>query len=203
MKKLKKPLVKKKVPPKKNSGKKRSPHKSAKEDFKDLIPAGTLIPVKNQPHKYSLAALGGSPRMYATDKEMEPEIDGYFEYIKGEYEERKVVTTVKGKRVEYVERICIREPEPATITGLALYLGFSNKESIRDYEKKGAEFMALLKRARARVEYNYEKRLHGDKPVGAIFALKNMGWKDRTVITDDDDNPILGFNYLTPQQPKQ
>lgn len=68
-----------------------------------------------------------------------------------------------------------------TITGLALYLGFESRQSFYDYEKNG-EFSYTIKRARLRIENEYEKALHGNSPTGAIFALKNFGWKDKQEI---------------------
>lgn len=68
--------------------------------------------------------------------------------------------------------------EPLTITGLALYLGFSDRQSLYDYEEK-PEFTCITKKCRLRVENQYEKNLHGTTPTGSIFALKNMGWKDK------------------------
>src|SRR5690349_15595622 len=68
--------------------------------------------------------------------------------------------------------------EPATITGLALYLGFESRQSFYDYEER-EEFSYAIKRARTRIEYEYEKKLSGNNCTGPIFALKNMGWKDK------------------------
>ena len=31
-----------------------------------------------------------------------------------------------------------------------------------------------------KIENGYEKRLFENNPTGSIFALKNMGWKDKT-----------------------
>lgn len=78
-----------------------------------------------------------------------------------------------------------------TITGLALFLGFESRQSIYDYEKDG-EFSYIIKNARLRVEEGYEERLHGQMPTGAIFALKNMGWKDKTEteLSGKDGGPI-------------
>lgn len=77
----------------------------------------------------------------------------------------------------------------ATITGLALYLGFYDRQSLYDYEKK-PEFSCMIKEARLRVENSYEIALYGKNPTGPIFALKNMGWRDKveTGITDKDGN---------------
>lgn len=68
---------------------------------------------------------------------------------------------------------------PPTITGLALYLGFDSRQSFYDYEEREA-FSYTVKRARTFIENEYEKKLHGNSCTGAIFALKNMGWKDKT-----------------------
>ena len=66
-----------------------------------------------------------------------------------------------------------------TICGLALYLGFSSRKAFYDYEQK-PEFSDTIKKARLRIENEYEKQLYNDKCTGAIFALKNLGWKDKT-----------------------
>lgn len=66
-----------------------------------------------------------------------------------------------------------------TITGLALFLGFESRQSFYDYEQKH-DFAYIIKNARLRVEHAYECRLNtSPSPTGAIFALKNMGWKDK------------------------
>lgn len=65
-----------------------------------------------------------------------------------------------------------------TITGLALHLGFSSRKAFYDYENK-PEFSDTIKKARLRIEKEYEKQLYNDKCTGAIFALKNLGWKDK------------------------
>lgn len=73
---------------------------------------------------------------------------------------------------------CGKASIPVTISGLALYLGFESRQSFYDYEKK-PDFSYTIKRARLKIEDNYEKRLDSKNPTGAIFALKNMGWKDK------------------------
>jgi hypothetical protein len=98
---------------------------------------------------------GGRPRHYETPEELQTAVDGYFTHIS----EKK---------------------EPATVTGLALHIGFESRQSIYDYEEDG-QFSYIIKNARLRVECEYEKRLStAQSPTGAIFALKNMGWKDKT-----------------------
>ncbi len=97
-----------------------------------------------------IVPMAGRPAMYETPDEMQDAIDKYF-----------------------------IENEIITITGLALWLGFEDRQSLYDYEKK-PEFTCIIKRARLRVENSYEMRLiTSQSPTGAIFALKNMGWKDK------------------------
>jgi len=65
-----------------------------------------------------------------------------------------------------------------TMCGLALYLGFVDRRSLYDNEQK-PEFSYIIKKARLRIENEYEKQLHNSNCTGAIFALKNLGWKDK------------------------
>jgi hypothetical protein len=82
---------------------------------------------------------------------------------------------------ELMERVndyfqqCIENKEKATITGLALYLGFMTRKSLDDYALKGNEYLYIIKRAKLAVENSYE--LNGQTI--DIFALKNMGWEDK------------------------
>lgn len=65
-----------------------------------------------------------------------------------------------------------------TISGLALYLGFCDRQSLYDYQEK-EEFSGIVKKCRLMVEMAYEQKLNTKNVTGAIFALKNMGWRDR------------------------
>ena len=93
----------------------------------------------------------GRPRKYNTAEELEAACKEYFD-------NNKVLT----------------------ITGLALALGFCDRQSLYDYEENEV-FSCIVKAARLRVENGYEQRLLSEQgsPTGAIFALKNMGWKDK------------------------
>jgi hypothetical protein len=73
----------------------------------------------------------------------------------------------------------IAEGEKPTITGLTLALGFCDKSSLYDYAKKD-DFSHSIKTAMLIVENGYEKALRDNNATGSIFALKNMGWKDKT-----------------------
>jgi hypothetical protein len=78
-----------------------------------------------------------------------------------------------------------------TITGLALELGFCSRQSFYDYEEK-PEFTYTIKKARLHIERAYEKKLSGKEVGGAIFALKNLGWKDKTELehSGNDSQPV-------------
>lgn len=85
---------------------------------------------------------------------------------------------------------CEADEKPYTITGLALALGFESRQSFYDYEKN-PEFSYIVRKARLKVEQGYELRLFSGQPTGAIFALKNMGWKDKQEISSEDGSGLL------------
>ena len=67
------------------------------------------------------------------------------------------------------------EEDRLTITGLALVIG--SKQLLNDYEGR-EDYQHIIRRAKLRIENKYELALSGKTPTGAIFALKNMGWRD-------------------------
>lgn len=95
----------------------------------------------------------GRPRLYKTPEEFEAKVLEYQQY-------------------------CKDEKEPVTWTGLALYLGFSSRQSIDEYAKYEG-FSDVVKRAKLFVEWHYEMRVNGNNATGPIFVLKNMGWSDK------------------------
>lgn len=111
----------------------------------------------------------GRPPFYESVEQLEKAIDDYF----NEGVETKKVIIGKGETAR-IEEI----PVP-TISGLVYYLGFESRQSFYDYEEK-PEFTYTVKRARLWIEKEYEAQLNIGNTVGAIFALKNMGWKDKT-----------------------
>ena len=68
--------------------------------------------------------------------------------------------------------------EKVTVTGLAYHLGFESRQSIYDYKER-LEFSYIIKRATLWIESMYEEKLSGNNVAGSVFALKNMGWKDK------------------------
>lgn len=131
---------------------------------------------------------GGRPKLFESVEELKSKIKEYFDFKT--CPDKRMVTLKsfeEGEKGEYVDYV-----PHFTKTGLALHLGFESRQSLYDYaklsEKEDAtdldkEFSYIIKRATLRVENNYERML-AEKGVqtGAIFALKNMGWKDRTEV---------------------
>lgn len=76
--------------------------------------------------------------------------------------------------------LCKRTKQPPTITGLALFLGYTSRQSLIDAANSRDGLLSdAIKIQKSRVEEVYERNLHGAKAVGSIFALKNFGWKDK------------------------
>lgn len=124
-------------------------------------------------NKYAIGNKGGRPPVFKNPKQLAKKVDLYFEYIEGESH----TEIQKVGRKSIIVTVWDRYPEPATITGLVLYLGFNSRSSL-DYFNKQQVFLDIITRARVRVEHEYEKRLALSASQGAMFALKNMGWKD-------------------------
>lgn len=133
-------------------------------------------------NKYAVGNNGGRPPMYSNVEEFDNEVNDYFDiWIKGEKGEEEFNVEIDGNNKTLKREVWIRDPEPPTITGLALYLGFANRKALFDYGLKD-EFSNSVKRAKARVENSYEKNLYNNGSAGSIFALKNFGWKDERSI---------------------
>ena len=81
---------------------------------------------------------------------------------------------------EYVGE-CIGDEKPITLLGMILHLGLNSRQSLDEYMSYDG-FSDSVKRAKAIVEHEYEIRLIEGGGAGAIFALKNFGWKDKQEI---------------------
>jgi len=109
----------------------------------------------------------GRPALFKTVEKLQNKIKEYF-------------LDCPDKRTYVYEGKTFNIPCP-TITGLAYYLGFESRQSFYDYEEK-PKFTYTIKRARLFIEKEYEMLLQGSNVTGPIFALKNFGWKDKSVI---------------------
>ncbi|MET3980913.1 hypothetical protein ABIB62_004050 [Mucilaginibacter sp. UYP25] len=106
-------------------------------------------------------------------------INRYFESIKGKFHmELLPEAASKDKTKLAYQKIWDVEPEPPTLSGLALFLGFNSRNEFEAYEHTG-EFANHVKRARLRIEAEYEKKLHYQSATGAIFMLKSLGWAEK------------------------
>jgi len=80
------------------------------------------------------------------------------------------------KGMDYIKE-CRRKKKPITVTGLCLHLDTS-RETLMNYQQRD-EFFDTIKRLKLYAEnYAEEKLFSGRNTVGAIFALKNYGWRD-------------------------
>lgn len=120
--------------------------------------------------------LGGRPPLFETPEEFNAKVDEYFDWIRGE-KETMCDSDDDGNPRD--REVYTRWPEPPTITGLCLFLGFESRQSFYDYEKRDG-FSYAVKRAKLRIELEYEKCVQSSKnPAGPIFVLKNLGWSDK------------------------
>lgn len=155
-------------------------------------------------NKYALGNTWGRPPDYKNAEELAAKILDYIEYCEGDYhEEETPVLDKKGDPTGKTTKItiCDREPESLTITGLCLFLGFDSRMSFDNQAKRGEEFLYIVKRAKMLVENRYEKGLSGNNPTGPIFALKNMGWKDKTEVESNNKHQHTGLTMVFQQSP--
>ena len=127
-------------------------------------------------NKNAIGNEGGRPPYYTDPIELQNKVDEYF----NDCPDRKTITTDKGTVSQLI----------LTISGLAYYLGFESRQSFYEYEKN-IVFSYIIKRARLRIEMNYEQNLHFNNATGSIFALKNMDWSDKSEVDHNVNFPVL------------
>jgi len=119
----------------------------------------------------------GRPAKYTSVEEMQKRIDEYFANCP---DTRDIYPSPGVKQTV---------PDP-TLTGLVLHLGFCDRAAFYDYLDK-PEFRHTLKKARARIEKIYESLLKGGSCNGAIFWLKNHGWRDTQDINTTSNEKVV------------
>jgi hypothetical protein len=127
-------------------------------------------------NKNALGNDGGRPALFNSPEELQLKIDEYFDSGAHKKEYPTLAGTV--------------EISIYTISGLAYFLGFNSRQSFYDYENR-LEFSDTIKKARLRIEMTYEENLIDKACTGSIFALKNMGWSDRSEIDHNVNIPSL------------
>jgi hypothetical protein len=125
---------------------------------------------------WMLAAFTGRPPKYETPDEMLAKVTEYF--------------TKCFKRGKYTP----------TISGLTYFLGFESRASLDDYCKKSEEFSYIIHHAKRFIENCYENQLYTNASGGAVFALKNMGWKDKTETEITTNGETLDLSKLTDEE---
>lgn len=146
-------------------------------------------------NKYAIGNRGGRPPVFKTPEDMGKKIDEYFEWIKGEQKTEMRMVTDPKSLTQSLQSVTywVREPEPVTITGLILFLGFSSLNAFDHYKEKSEEFLLTLDRAKLRVMQSYEVKLGWRETVrGSIFILSAMGLGGKTEITyfGKDGKPV-------------
>lgn len=126
----------------------------------------------------------GRPPMFKTAEELQAKVDEYF--VSGMNVREVVVGRGENETV-------IQIPIP-TITGLVLFCGFCDRISFYDMEKL-PKFTYTIKRARTMIEQRYEEAMQGKNPAGPIFALKNLGWSDKSEIEHSGDLNVTVVKY--------
>ena len=155
--------------------------KAIKEKKKEL--AGKKLSEKNMVKAEKIRendfSKMGKPRSVGSIEEMQEKVDQFFE--EHTHDENGILLPVE-------------EWKPLTITGLALHLGFTTRNSLLDYESyDDNDYLCIVKKAKTRIEQYAEMMMYKGKAAGPIFALKNIGgWRDEraNVITGKDGGPV-------------
>lgn len=158
-------------------------------------------------NKYAIGNKGGRPPIYETPEELQAEVDRYFEWINGIFEEVENSIELTNPKTKEVTKQTIktiiwhRRPEPPTITGLTLYLGFLSRGAMHDQKNRSEEFSNVTARAIDRVVHSYEVDLRDkDKTRGSQFALPNIGSREGWRNTQNVQN--LGADGKPTDPPK-
>lgn len=135
----------------------------------------------------------GRPRIYTSVDELEEAIESYFFVDNTIYVGSKCG---KPDEIPTGEKTMIAKP---TVTGLALHLGFADKTTLYEYRDR-PEFSYSIKRALTIIENYHESNLDGNNVTGRIFALKNMGWRDKveTGFTDNEGKDVPPVQIYLP-----
>lgn len=100
-------------------------------------------------------------------------------------------------KIEEYINLTIQKRGKLRITDLVIHCGFESRQSFYDLEKRDG-FSYIIKRARMFIESQYESLLQDGLGAGAIFALKNMGWKDTTgmELSGPGGEPLIPPNII-------
>jgi hypothetical protein len=136
----------------------------------------------------------GRPPKFETPEELEKEIDAYFEKCVAEpfVFNGEVLRDGKGNPV-------MNRKVPTT-AGLALHLGFADRQSLYDQKGRSEEFSCIIKRAITAIETSHEENLQGTTPTGSIFWLKNHKWIDKQEVVSTNTNAEVDLSKIDPMK---
>jgi hypothetical protein len=133
------------------------------KDIAQAVVASSSVPAKIKPKKPDTRTAagrkklakskGGKPLKFPSVKALQDKINEYFD---------------------------VTPDDEILITGLAYHLE-TTRETLMEYEARD-EYADTIKRAKLRVQMEYEKSLRKNGRAGDIFGLKNFGWKDKTEV---------------------
>lgn len=143
---------------------------------------------------------GGRPPKFKTPQEMQAAVDEYFNSCWVD----KITETENKESGEIITSNVRYQNRPYTIAGLALGLGFLDRQSLYDNEQRGDEFSCVIKKARITVEMNVEEMaLWNKNAAGPIFWLKNhSGYRDKQEIESSGELTINLVSFADNKHPK-
>lgn len=140
----------------------------------------------------------GRPPTFQTPEEMEAAINNYFITCKTGI--KKQIVTKSG------EVATITQETPLTITDLAYHLGFKDRQSILDYEKRkknSDEFACIISRARLYIEGdNLRKGLTGEynSQTNNLNLASNFNYSTKDKLTIDIDEQLQAVLRALPEK---
>ena len=129
---------------------------------------------------------------YKSPEEMQAKVDAYFEECQGHPlldDDGKPVTDKLGYPI-------ILDSKPLTVTGLALALGFTTRQSLLNYQSRSNKYQEIIERAKLQIENYAEMRLYDkDGSNGAKFNLQNnfKYWDADKTKSDENKGPAINI----------
>lgn len=134
---------------------------------------------------------GHRPPKFTDPAVMQAKIDEYFTECEG-----RVLKDQNGETVyDKFGYPVVVDRKPLTITGLALALGFTNRQSLLNYQAK-PPFTAIIERAKLQIENYAEMRLYDkDGANGAKFNLQNnfCNWNADKAAQEGEKGPTVNI----------
>lgn len=129
---------------------------------------------------------------FKTPEEMQEKIDEYFEECEG----HPLIDNDGHAVIDKFGDPVIIGRKPLTVTGLALALGFTNRQTLLNYQHRSKKFQEVVERAKLRIENYAEMRLYDkDGSNGAKFNLQN-NFRHWNADKEKDDGKYPAINII-------